>query len=277
MKWEHHASKTWMEARQQDLTFSDVKSLIPVTATGRPRKITDEDYMKVYGSAFEIIDDDSCTSYGAAARGHIMEPYAVELFNKTLHPPFNHMFHWDDMVLWSSTNLGGAIAFSPDGLDVPMSEIDEEDLQECYANVSDLRTAPTRMLEIKSYDTGKHLICAHTPKEKLQERWQVAYGMLVCSTIEEGYVMFFDPRCADGSGFVHHYYRYELKEEIDILKEAVSGYYKWLHEFVQNPPAINDSLTPSMNLGLNSKLGLPNEEEIHREYLASKENSLDPF
>lgn len=268
MKWEHHASKTWMEARQQDLTFSDVKSLIPVTATGRSRKITEEDYMKVFGNSYAIIDDSDCISYGAAARGHIMEPYAVKFWNKA--KPNDHMYHWDDMVLWSSLS-GGGIAFSPDALDIGMFEIDEDDLQDCYANVSNLRTTPTRMLEIKSYDTGHHLICAYTPKEKLQERWQVAYGMLVCNTIEEGTVLFFDPRCEEATGFAHTYTREELQEEIKILTEAVKDYYDWLHDYRNNQKSIAE------NLGFKEIYGLPNEEMIHDRYLEIKDHSLDPF
>lgn len=263
MKWEHKCSLDWMEYRQRELTFSSIKPLIPETATGRPKKITDEDYLKVYGTCFGIIDDDSCVSYGAAARGHIMEPYAVDFWNHAV--PSNKMFHWDDQVIWNTVHgISGSVGFSPDALNIP------HELKDPSISVDELEDEPTEMLEIKSYDTSKHLVCGFTPKDRLQERWQIAMGMLVCPSIQLGHVLFFDPRCEQGC-FVHSYRRFELQHEIDTLKDAAGNYYDWLHTFLGRG-ALSAA---AVNLGQPTALKLPGEKEIYQRYI--QERGLNPY
>ena len=43
MEWKHKCALAWMQERQKFLTASDVKELLPYTATGRAKKITEED------------------------------------------------------------------------------------------------------------------------------------------------------------------------------------------------------------------------------------------
>ena len=77
MDWKHKCSLDWLRERQRYLTATDVKSLIPVTKTGRPRKITDMERLKVRASKMVTLTEEDCWSYGAAARGHLLEPYAI--------------------------------------------------------------------------------------------------------------------------------------------------------------------------------------------------------
>ena len=84
MNWEHKCSLEWLLERQKYLTASDIKSLVPVTRTGRPRKVDDEAYFRVLASKLTKLTSEDCWSFGAAARGHILEPYAIDALNVML-------------------------------------------------------------------------------------------------------------------------------------------------------------------------------------------------
>ena len=64
MKWEHTCDIDWMRARRACLTATDIKELLPVSKTGRPRKVTDENYIKVYARKLEEYNTDDCKSVG---------------------------------------------------------------------------------------------------------------------------------------------------------------------------------------------------------------------
>lgn len=252
-KWFHTCSLDWLKARQQCLTATDVKELLPVTKTGRPRKVTDESYLKVYARKLANLTWNDCESTGAAARGHILEPYAVKAFNLC---GFKHeLFHWDDLVLTKSEHQHLGLSFSPDALDViqipgvvPLCKVPD---------------AATVMGEVKSYSPEHHLVCGYTPKGQLEERWQVATAMAVAENIEDAYLIFYNPSM-EKQLFVVEYDRLDLVDEIDTVLEVEDKWLAWVDNVV-------DQLDHSLAL----TGSLDDEQDIIEKIMKSEELNPD--
>lgn len=240
MKWEHRCSLDWLRERQGYLTASDIKSLLPVTKTGRPRTVTDLDMMKVMSGKMVDLTEEDCMSYGAAARGHLLEPYAIDTLNEMLARYGNHetFFWWDDRLVSMPER---SIAFSPDAMDVPMTN-----------NVE----APSAIAEVKSYSPERHLVTAYTPKDQIEERWQIAAAMALLESIDHAYLVLYNPSMSEHKTFVIRFDRDDLRNEIGMVRKVEA---KW-DDFVQS-----GALTRSLpNGGLQSSLG-GSEEEVSRE------------
>lgn len=217
-KWEHKCSLKWLRDRQNYLTASDVKRLLPVTNTGRKRSIGTVDYLKVLAGKLRNLTDEDCMSYGAAARGHILEPYAIDILNQELS--INRVFWWDDEIIPARPNVAGSIAFSPDGLDI------------LPADYHEFVASPITMAEVKCYSDEHHLATAYMPKERLEERWQIATGMAVCDSIERAYLVLFDPDLERRSRcFIVEYEREDLMDEIETVLEIEGRWIKFLEDY----------------------------------------------
>lgn len=219
MKWEHKCSLEWLKKRQHFLTASDVKSLVPVTKTGRPRKVTDDDRLKLWAEKCTHLTEEDCYSYGAAARGHILEPIAVQKANEAGK---THYKWWDDMLVMRPLR---SIAYSPDAADVSMEEFAQ--------NGGVIKS----LMEVKCYSNAKHLEVANTPIDKLEERWQIATAMACDPFIEDALLVLYNPKLeSELSLFVTFIDRDDLLEEIDMVKEVED---EWKH-FTESryPPLI---------------------------------------
>lgn len=226
-KWKHTCRLAWLQARQRYLTATDVKDLLPFTKTGRKRVIDDATYMKVMSRKLCTLTEADCKSYGAAARGHIMEPYAIDMFNRVYPYESKFMYHWDDMIVRDPHGPEYCLAFSPDGMDVPMV-YDEHSSAVTFCN-------PTSIVEVKSYGADKHYACGITDKMGLEEKWQLASAMVVCDTIEKAYLLFFNPS-VDAQMFIHVYDREDLEDEIKIIKQIVEDWIDWINNKFLNLP-----------------------------------------
>lgn len=204
-RWEHHCSLDWLRERQKYLTASEIRSLIPLTKTGRPRTITDADKLKVYAGKMKHLTEDDCVSYGAAARGHILEPYAIHELNSVLRDRMkgDELFWWDDKLI---SDKGRSIAFSPDAMNVPM---------DWHGDIYDI----SYIAEVKSYSPEKHLVTAYAKKGEREERWQIATAMALVPTISYAYLVLYNPSIEkkDYRLFVSSYHRRELEEEINMI------------------------------------------------------------
>lgn len=205
MEWKHKCSLDWLRKRQKYLTASDIKSLLPVTKTGRPRKVTDADYIKVKASKLVSLGEEDCWSYGAAARGHILEPYAIEAFNETCASYNKIYYHWDDVLI----DDGAGMAFSPDGMDIPMGE--------------DPSTA-TSIVEVKSYNPERHMVTANTPKDRIEERWQIAHAMAVLPNINDAWLVLYNPSMRGAKLYGIHYTRRDLEDEIAMVYQVATNW-----------------------------------------------------
>lgn len=215
MKWEHKVDIEWMKSRCYFLCASDIKKLVPFTASGRPKKITDMDRIRVLSNKLKYIMDDDCVSTGAAARGHMLEPFAIEDFNEYLIENDIDMrfHHWDDVTIVSRKMPDyRGVSFSPDGMSV-----DQDRYSDKKAIMFNDIPKDTKIVEVKSYSTEKHIVCGLTDKMELEERWQIAMAMYVCpQQINEAYLIFYDPSCYEKM-FVKRYLRSDLRDEIKTI------------------------------------------------------------
>ena len=232
MRYEHEVSVDWLRARQGYLTASDVCKMMTDINKLRQGKATIErcrSFAKVLGSKLNLFPDTQSPS-SAAARGHFMEPYAVEEWESVRQ---EGVTHWDDFLLASDETL---LAFSPDALNVPqpmgvMATVDGDG-----RFLSDgVPVEPTALLEVKCYDEGSHY------QRKLDamagvlpdERWQVAVAMAVCPCIERGTVVWYAPQCMDW--FDVAFEREDLEDEIATVLDA-SVWWKRFMEYMESSP-----------------------------------------
>lgn len=222
--WSHNVGRLWLAARRDYLTASEVKNLITDykrIKSGKIKLFKALQFAKVYGSKMNCEIDTS--SFGPMARGHIMEPYAVQEYNRINRTDY---FPWDDKLI-----ARGRIAFSPDAMDIPqlpgtkMIVNSDDDLVDKNGNVN---PGPRAILEIKSYEAGTafqrlSMIGSNDP---IEERWQVAMAMAVCHTIEIGTVMFYLPQC--GMEFSKAYEREDLIEEIETVMEIAEMWNRYV-------------------------------------------------
>lgn len=217
MKFIHRCSIEWMRDRSQYLTASEIRKLVPLTAGGRMRKITDNMRLEILANKMREIREDDCMSYGVMARGHLLEPYAIGSFN-LVSGMSNLLYHWDDKVL----TRDGVLGFSPDALDVPMDMSNEDAVEKA-----------TIIGEVKSYEAGRHLITAASDKSTLEERWQIATAMTVCENANMAYLILYNPDMTkqDLQVIAIEYKRDELDSEIGIIKMVEEDWLNFLDTF----------------------------------------------
>lgn len=238
MNWIHEASAEWMMARRNYITATELIGL----RSAYKRMTNDEKQGRKIAPAFAALwgaktmaNSVNTLSYGAAARGHYMEPYAVEDYNANKGTNY---YHWDDCLIYN-----GTLCFSPDALDIKQYP----GAVEVEASVA----LATSMLEIKSYEIKHHMQCYVTQKEKIDERYQIAVAMMVCPSIQQGTVLFYNPN-AEISMFSFEYSREDLENEI---KELSNIYEVWKLTASQ----IFNSLSP------NRMIAKHTEEDIIKE------------
>ena len=216
MKWKHKCDLGWLRMRQQWLTASEIRELVPVTKTGRPRKIGEESYLKILAKKQVNLTEDDCWSFGPAARGHMLEPFAVKMYDNEFDDVVLH--HWDDAIVY---NPDTGLAFSPDACDIK-----QPDSGIAFSNGNlDI----TGIGEIKSYAPDHHLQCGYSNPKDLEERWQIAAAMAVCPDIESARLIFYNPSMMEQL-FVFWYKPEDLQEEIKLINKAAEGW----HEFIGN-------------------------------------------
>lgn len=219
MDWYHTAKKEWLEARKLYLSSSDIKKLIPVTATGRPRNNMTEAYLKVWAEKQSFVSYDDVTSRGVMARGHILEPFAVTEFNK--HQLSTWMYHWDDVVIHTSDG----VSCSPDSLNikVPLEGYD-------FENTAPEIDGITTIGEIKAYNAATHYATGMTDKMKLDERWQIATAMYVMPSASVAWLILFNPN-TEHPLFTHEYTRADLVDELTMIEQVAKDYWKAVEDF----------------------------------------------
>ena len=207
MEWRYETNMDWFDARRSVLTATEAVSLLP-SMRKKAKAGTRPAFVGLLGEKLSLVRQEQITS-GAAARGHVLEPYAVEEFGR--HNQGYLMYHWDNRIVIDPAR---SIGFSPDSLDVPMSEASPIALT---ANDVNAKT----LLEVKSYGDKHHMQSCFTEHDKHPERYQVAYGMLVLPTIEKGYLMFYNPGNMVGY-HIEEYSRDELGKELKQLDDVVN-------------------------------------------------------
>ena len=223
--WQHDVSQLWLQQRKGCLCASEVGRL-----SKDARRILDGTLGLEDSATFRDVVADKLSSdfdersYGAAARGHIMEPEAVAWWNSTMAKDLGVIYHWDDCLVHRD-----GVAFSPDATNVPQPEdvITTTDARDIGA-----------VVEIKSYSESQHLkrISQHKRDPmSLPELWQLATAMYVCPNAQMARLLLWAPQLND----VHlcSYGRPYLADMIgmvgkiwELFNEAVMYYSKLLNE-----------------------------------------------
>lgn len=218
--WVHQVGRSWSLARKTCLTASDAVGLLPSVrkagSTGTP-----------IPAFFELIAEKRSAmepelmSYDAAARGHELEPYAIEEYN--MQPDEGRcqtFYHWDDVLI-----KNGGIGFSPDAMDIMHMNMPDA----CYEFKGGMLVGtsgrmqsvmPTSIMEIKSYSDRVHVKTLLTEDGKLKERYQVAFAMMVMPSIREACLCFYDPSCPIGM-FTKWFDQADLVGEMQELYQVV--------------------------------------------------------
>ena len=254
MEWYHRVNPEWLQARNNFITASEVVKLLPVTATGRKRYGMDAKRLAVWANKqkFNPTEDDVCST-GAAARGHIMEPYAIDKFN-ALSIASQTFYHWDDILLY---NEDTGTAWSPDGLTLSTP------IGVTKANSADY-ASPVKGIEVKSYSADRHYDCLFKDKMKLEERWQIAMALYTVPSLTDMVLVFFNPNVPQYIGW-YWYDRIDLKEELELIKQTVEEY----NEFKKN-----------IEKKLPSKISMNDpgwEPRIKREWEEKNQSTMNPL
>lgn len=212
-RWQHQVSAEWLLARKDVLTATEVKALVPEMKRIEKKPLKPGEISPGFAALWadkntpSNIDTDSPSS--VAARGHVMEPYAVESYNRLSE---NQFYHWDDCIIKSITGLG----FSPDAMDIPQP-LDAVALEEY--DVKDARM----IMEIKSYNPQHHMKCILKPHSEHDEIWQIACAFYVLPNLEEAELVFYCPD-APISMHVVHYSRDDVKDYMPIIGKVLKQY-----------------------------------------------------
>ena len=258
-RWYHEVSAGWLKARQSVLTATDVSSLLPEYK--RYLKQSDPDklmpgFAALWASKNTIADLDTSSPSSAAARGHIMEPWAVRSWNTQTQP---YMYHWDDCLIRDST---GKLGFSPDAMTV-MQKADHPVLDvygdETMGVENILYHQPAEILEIKSYEPAKHMKAVITERMMHDELMQLAMAFVVLPYLEKAHMLWFCPG-APISMHTEEYTRDDLHDQIRWIMEIAEVYYKQAQ--------LCEKLSSNM-------VAQCTEEEVWQEFLKEQEMNSD--
>ena len=225
MNWYHEVNKDWLTARKLYLTATDISKLVP--AYKRSLKMDDDVIVPEFAALWaekNTISEADPKSFAAAARGHWMEPFAIDSWNQQREET---MFHWDDAII-----VKGRVGFSPDA----MNELQSLDAVELLATQDGLLSGwgdtiplPTSILEIKSYEPAHHMKSCIKDAMDQDELVQLAVAFHVLDSLEKAYLVFFCPG-APISMKAFEYTREDLKVEIELVNKIVELYTKTIKQ-----------------------------------------------
>jgi hypothetical protein len=216
MNWFHKVDPAWLEERKKYLSASDVKKLIPITATGRARANMAEANLKAWAEKQAVITEDDICSSGPMARGHLLEPYAITEFNKL---GIAELYHWDDALIYAPDGM----SCSPDALDM----FQTSKTKRCWNGA---KIVPAHHGEVKAYNAATHYAVGLGDKMTLEERWQIATAFYVMPTLKSSFLIMYHPG-AKHPLFYHEYVRAELEDELVMITQVVKDYAEYVVNF----------------------------------------------
>jgi len=228
--WQFTSDARWLEARRGYLTASSIVKLLAEYKRVLAGKVDADKAPAFLALAMEQMREptaEDCESRGMAARGHWLEPRAVEDYNRYMQGktkvgnPVRSYYHVDDLVIVDPlTRLG----WSPDALDRPVRVLTNKLVSGMCAYES--------ALEIKSYGLDRAAKVMQQKKSDREERWQCACAMACLSTLCEMTVVLYLPQLSTFYDFT--YARAELEDEVEtvlamaaIWRESLKTVHAW--------------------------------------------------
>lgn len=259
MDWRHEASLAWMKARRDVITATEICSCISKYNRANLKQKAGDILFPAFAKLWAKKQSDTepeIWSKGPAARGHILEPYAIEDWNKNRKNNQPEFYHWDDVII-----KNGCLGWSPDGLDVygvtPDPVVKEYKGNLVSKNTELVCAMPKNFIEIKSYEPDRIMECMLTLPEKLDERWQMACAFRAVPTLETGYLLFYSIN-TDLSFYVT-YNREDLQDEIKTVGDMLSLWAANVAKLEAMPPRFNRTFT---------------EDQVYKEMLEKKEDTF---
>lgn len=234
MDWKHEVSVDWLKARRDVVTATELVGLksgfTKLTKAQKAGTKVAPAFAALWGQKHSTVDPDPA-SFGAAARGHFMESYAINDYSLQKKEKF---YHWDDCIICNN-----GLGFSPDAMDIVQAHPDVRfDVKKgSLVSVNGKRaytTMPKSILEVKSYGIENHMKNMVAGKKQLKERYQIAAAMMVIPTLEEGTLVQYCPMLESFSMFTRTYTRAELEDEIEELSEILDVWNKTCRWFDSN-------------------------------------------
>ena len=227
-RWHHEVSAEWLQARQSVLTATDVAGLLPeykrYLKAGSPDKPT-PGFAALWCNKNSKRHLDT-ESVNAAARGHVIEPYAVDDWNMQHNV---HFYHWDDAIVVDKT---GKLGFSPDAMSImqvhgsaryQMTD-DGERFFDDQAKILDYIPYPAEVMEIKCYEPAQHMKAILKDKMEHDELMQLAMAFVVMPKLEVARLTWYCPG-APIPMFSQHYLRDDLHDQERWIMEIAEVYY----------------------------------------------------
>lgn len=256
MDWRHEVSPLWLQARKEVLTATELASCVAAWKRITKAQKAGDDLFPAFCQLWakkQSTSEPETWSKGTAARGHILEPYAIDDWNKQSDIQF---YHWDDTII-ARNGLG----WSPDGLDRPqetarpiVTQIEDKLCDQDHPFREEL---PTALIEIKSYEPNKHMKCMITDKSKLDERWQVACGLWTVPNIDKAIILFYS--IDTNLSFFVEYTREDLEAELEQIEDMVALWNKNKAKLSMSKPKFQRTHT---------------EKEVYQEYIAEMTDIL---
>ena len=256
-RWRHEVDPLWLEARKHVLTATDISNLLPEyrrwVKAKKPGDIPpgfSALWCQKATDGFEEVE-----SFSAAARGHIMEPYAIEDWNDQAMPQFEH---WDDCIV-----VRDGIGFSPDAMNVPQDQafpallVSDDGLRLARSDGSFEMPAPTEVMEVKCYEPANHMKALCTGHMDHKELMQVAVAFYVLPKLETARILWYCPN-APFPMHVEMYLRDEMSGMFDVIDEIANLYSK------------ADENWEAILKGTDSLQAFHTEDEIYQEFVESQ-------
>lgn len=231
-RFDHQVSEEWLKARKRVLTATDVKALLPAYKRILKKPVAADQIVPEFAALWAekkstgLIETSSPSS--SAARGHVMEPWAVRAWNMSSS---RKICHWDDCIV---TN--GLLGFSPDALDVSCPTewaVEAENVNATFG------------VEIKSYEPAKHMKSILVSKAEKEERMQLASAFAVMPQLQKMFLLLFCPSAPIPVVSVS-FTRDDLAEEIDLIEGIANEFLrnaKLLNELKQKMPKLEPHCT----------------------------------
>lgn len=237
MHWFHDVDSQWMEARRDVITASEIASCISAYNRAPEKQKAGNTLFPAFAALWAKKQAEGkldTYSSGLAARGHILEPFAIDDWNAM--EGHKQYYHWDDIII-----MNNGIGWSPDGLDVPQ-ETYEPKICEVNGKFFDGTKSfeydlPKSFIEIKSYSPENVIKKRLTMPDKLDERWQMACAFVTVPSLETGILLFYS--IDTNLSFHVEYTRDSLEKEIKQVKDMVSLWNKNVVDLNAMPTLFN--------------------------------------
>lgn len=263
--WFHQVDPAWLSARREVITATELLGLLPEYKRQLKKKVPDtypKACVSLYGKKQVQPTLNEIASYKDAARGHIMEPYAVADYNMNKMNELPLFYHWDDTIIY---NHDRTVGWSPDAMNVYYQPEYAPAIQMSSAStivtqageITDI--APLHALEIKSYGAEHHMENLTLAPEQLPERLQLAVAMLVVPSLTSGTLLFYNPSMPKYSMYAHTYTRDMLAEDMELITNVLN---MWLAAKEHL-----DELHTDMR-------ALHSEDDIHNAYITAQEGGM---